>query len=287
MRKQIALALTLTVLKLTACNNLSQRSTLLNQTSTNDTLISVNTALASFDEPSRLANDTINADYSTFPIDSTFTTKVLTEGIFHDDEVWDNADKEKWFGLFQGNTGFYIAETKLKTERVRDEILDDENAKTGWEVQTNNEDPSIILIGEQNYLASRNVQQAILSKEQIYPGDTILLNYLGIDYKLYATGEKKKIQEDPEWFDVWNYKLYLTATIKGQEYKSLLVAQPNFDDQMVNLIFAGDIDGDGILDLIIDTSRHYNASSPTIYLSKPATKSEIVKPIGGHTSVGC
>lgn len=56
---------------------------------------------------------------------------------------------------------------------------------------------------------------------------------------------------------------------------------------MINLIFVGDIDGDGILDLIIDTSRHYNATSPTIYLSRPADNGEVVKPIGGHTSVGC
>lgn len=95
------------------------------------------------------------------------------------------------------------------------------------------------------------------------------------------------MQQEPEWFEVWNYKLYLTAEIKGQKRKSLLVAQPNFDDQMINLIFAGDIDGDGILDLIIDTSRHYNVTSPTIYLSKPAGNEEVVKPIGGHTSVGC
>src|SRR5690606_29970484 len=167
--------------------------------------------------------------------------------------------------------GFYLQETKLKTKRVYDQIVDEnENEKTGWEVQTINKDTSIILIEASKFLTPHNVQQAILSKEQVYPGDTLRINYLGIDYKIFATGGKKKVQNDPEWFDVWNYKLYLTATIKGQQKTSLLVAQPNFDDQMINLIFAGDIDGDGILDLIIDTSRHYNATSPTIYLSRPA-----------------
>lgn len=95
------------------------------------------------------------------------------------------------------------------------------------------------------------------------------------------------MQNEPEWFEVWNYKLYLTADIKGQKQTSLLVAQPDFDDEMVNLIFAGDIDGDGILDLILDTSRHYNVTSPTIYLSRPASTNEVVKPVGSHTRVGC
>ena len=276
--RQIILALTFAVLVLIACNNSSRQKKTENQTVSSETLTTKMVA----------NNDTIVYDNSTFPIDSTFTTKVLTSGIFHGDEVWDNAEKEKWFGLFQNKTGFYIAETKLKTKRVNDGIVDEnENEKTGWDVQTENTDTSIILIEKLNFLTPHNVQQAFLSKEQIFPGDTLRINYLGIDYKIFATGGKKKVQNDPEWFEVWNYKLYLTAKIRGKQHKSLLVAQPNFDDQMINLIFAGDIDGDGILDLIINTSRQYNATSPTIYLSKPAENGEIVKPIGGHTSVGC
>lgn len=122
---------------------------------------------------------------------------------------------------------------------------------------------------------------------QIFPGDTMGINYLGIDYKIFATGGSKKGADDLIPSKVWNYKLYINDTINGLQHKSLLVAQPNFDDRMINLIFAGDIDADGILDLIIDTSRHYNATSPTICLSKPADKGEVVKPIGGHTSIGC
>lgn len=280
--RQKILTLTFAVFGLTACNNSSRPTDTENKTPTVDTptsaVVNANTS----------DNDTMTYDYSYFPIDSTFSTKVLTVGTFHGDEVWDNADKEKWFGLFHGKTGFYIAETKLKTQRVNDVIVDEnENEKTGWEVKTINKDTSLILIEPLSFLTAHKVQQAVLAKEQIFPGDTLKISYLGIDYKIFATGGKKKVQDDPEYFDVWNYKLYLTATIKGQQHKSLLVAQPNFDDQMINLIFAGDIDGDGILDLIIDTSRHYNATSPTIYLSRPADNGEIVKPIGGHTSVGC
>lgn len=276
------LALTFAFFGLTACNNSSRQNNLVNESLKFDTLPSVVSVSNVID------NDTITYDYPYFPIDSLFTTRVLTYGTFHSDEVWESADKEKWFGLFKSNTGFYLQETKLKTKRVYDPILDEkESDKTGWEIQTINKDTSIILIEPSIFLKPHKVQQATLSKEQVFPGDTLRINYLGVDYKIYATGSKKKVQNDPVWFDVWNYKLYLTATIKGQKQTSLLVSQPNFDDQMINLIFAGDIDGDGILDLIIDTSRHYNTTSPTIYLSRPADNGEVVKPIGGHTSVGC
>ncbi len=271
--RQYILPLTFSVLGLTAFDNSSRQG--INKDKT------VSVAATEIE----VAMDSI--DYSYFPVDSTFTTKVLTVGTFHSDEVWNDADKEKWFGLFQGKTGFYLAETKLKTERINDVVVDAVDQKTGWKVQTVNKDTSIILIGRLSFLARHNVKRALLPKDRIFPGDTMRIKYLGIEYSLYATGGKRRLVDNPEDFLVWNYKLYLTTTIKGQIQKSLLVAQPNFDDQMINVIFAGDIDGDGILDLVIDTSRHYNATSPTIYLSRPAEKGEIVKPVGGHTSVGC
>lgn len=280
--KQDLLILIFAVLGLTACNNSGQQHNTENKISGGDTLAKAITANELLDK------DTIIYDDFSFPIDSALSTKVLTEGMFHADEVWDNVAKEKWLGLFWSKAGCYLAETKLKTKRVYDAIIDEEETKkTGWDVQTVNKDSAIILIEALSYLTPHKVQEVILNKAQIFPGDTLRINYKGINYEIFATGGKKRGQGDSELFDVWNYKLYLTATFNGAQHKSLLVAQPNFDDQMINLIFAGDIDGDGILDLIIDTSRHYNVTSPTIYLSRPADSGEIVKPMGAHISMGC
>ncbi len=259
-----------------ACNNANKKS------NANADTVLQNT------ESNIANNDSIIYDDNIFPVDSFLHTKILTTGTFHSDEVWDNADKGNWFGLFKNQSGYYVAETKLKLSRVHDEISDEkENEKTAWMVETTNKDTSLILVEGNSLLSPIKVKQTTLSKTQVLPGDTLHINYLGTDYKIFATGGKKKTQESADWFEVWNYKLYVTATINGKQRKSLLVAQPNFNDQMINLIFVGDIDGDGIMDLIIDTSAHYNASSPTIYLSKPANNNEVVKPIGSHTSVGC
>lgn len=232
--------------------------------------------------------ETIVYDYTYFPvIDSNSSLKVLTVGYFHNDEVWSDADKETWFGLFKNEAHFYIGETQLNLKKVHDDLVDEDGQKTGWKVQTKNKDTSMVLIEKVDYLTERSVEHIVLSKEILYPGDTLKINHLTVDYKLFATGEKRASQDDSGWYDVWNYKLYIAAIINGQEQKSLLVAQPNFDDRMIQLLFAGDIDGDGIVDLIIDTSRHYNSRSPTVYLSKPASDGEIVKPVGEHTIVGC
>lgn len=266
------------IIGLISCNNANKLDETENNTVSKDTIKT----------ESKTIVEAIVYDNTIYPVDSLLNVKILTIGSFHNDEVWKNASLEKWFGVFVNKDDVYFAETKLKIKNVFDVVLDEnENEKTGWEIKTVNKDTSFILIEGLSFFKNHTIKKILLEKEEVFPGDTLYINYLGIDYKIFATGEKKLIQNEPEWFEVWNYKLYLTATIKGKYYKSLLVAQPNFDDQMVKLIFAGDIDGDGILDLIIDTSRHYNATSPTLYLSKPSDKDELVKPVGCHTSVGC
>lgn len=278
---QILFILGFAAIVLTACNDTTR------MTETESTTITTDTQNRVGDKADTDTTGPIGTEYTVFPIDSHLSAQVLTVGKFHRDEVRRNADKQKWYGLFQNKSGFYLAQTSLRLTRVHDPVLDgNENEKTGWNVQTSINDSAIILIEQLDYLSTRKVEQAVLSKNQLLPGDTLRIKYSGLDYTIYATGDKKRIQNTTEEFEVTNYKLYLTASIKGQHRQSLLVAHPNFDDQMITLIFAGDIDGDGILDLIIDTSRHYNARKPTIYFSKPAKNGEIVKPIGAHTSVG-
>ena len=70
---------------------------------------------------------------------------------------------------------------------------ENESEKTGWDVQTVNKDTCIILIEGLNFLSNHKIQQEVLSKEQVIPGDTLRFNYLGIDYKIFAIGGKKKM----------------------------------------------------------------------------------------------
>ena len=266
----------LAVFILAACNNPGREDDSQNLSTIPDTLAKNN----------KVGNDSPAAGDSSSSFGSRFSARVLTVGTFHHDEVEDNAGRLNWFGLFRDKEGYYLKRTEIKTIKVHDPVLDDENEKTGWRVTTNNKDSCIILIELLPYLADRAVQSVNLSKKHIFPGDTLAFTYLRIDYTIFSTGDKKQNTQQQEGNNISNYKLYLQAVIEGENRKSLLVAHPNFDDQMVTFIFAGDIDGDSILDLIIDTSRHYNVTSPTLYLSRPADKKEVVKPAGTHNSVG-
>jgi hypothetical protein len=194
----------------------------------------------------------------------------------------------KWIGLFKGRDGYYLSEAKVTSVPVHDPVLDeDESIMTGWEVSTLEKDTSILLIQPLPYLTKRKITALKLSKTEIYPGEKLSFNYLGIDYELSATGNKEKEDPDSDWYIVSNYKLYLSAKIDGKLSKTLLSSHKMFDDAIVTLIFAGDIDGDGILDIILDNTYHYNVTDPTLYFSRPAGKGQAVKKVGSLMSVGC
>jgi hypothetical protein len=220
-----------------------------------------------------------------FPVpDEGYPAKLITVGIFHEDEVWTNFEEDKWFGLFRNGSEYLIKPTKISASRVVDALVDLEGDTTGWKITTEGSDTSLLLVAGLDYLTQRQVNVLKLEKSEILPGDSLHFEFMGAQYELTATGIKLSNGDYPEYA---NYKLYLRITKGGTTVTQLLTAKPGFDDAMIDILFTGDMDGDGLLDFIIDTSSHYNAFTPTLYLSKPAASGEILKIVGMHVSVGC
>ena len=216
-----------------------------------------------------------------------YTAKILSTGIFHQEEVWKNAHKGIWYGVFENENGYYLSETLLKIKRVNNQVTDGKNQKTGWEIKTSNKDNSLILIQGLNFLKNRKIKQIKLEKQEMNPGETLFFNFLGTDYKLVATADQTPHEDFPEMIIIKNYKLTLTSLKDGVELNDVLVTKDGFSEAMIDIEFAGDIDGDGRLDLIVNTSNHYNVTEPTLYLSKPAKGDKLLKIVGQHTTTGC
>ncbi|MFB9077230.1 hypothetical protein ACFFLS_02675 [Flavobacterium procerum] len=232
-------------------------------------------------------NTTTEIDDYSFPVDSLLKVNLLLTEVFHGDEVDPNLQKKIWFGLFKNGDNYSFSKISVSINQAYDPIIDEEEGeKTGWEVSTTAKDTCVVLVEKLPGFADHTVE-FVKIPEYIYPKENLEFQFLGSQYKLYATGEKKKENPDSDWWVVTDYKLYLKTIINGKEVVELLAAKESFEDRMIRIIFAGDIDGDGKLDLIIDTSSHYNTSSLTLYLSKSADKHKIIKPVGIFTSVGC
>jgi hypothetical protein len=222
-----------------------------------------------------------------FPADTAYPAKILNTGTFHDDEVDKGDEKLNWMGLFKNDKGYYITPVKIKISRVRDDIVDQRpEQKTGWEVKTEHIDTSIFLIAKLDYLRPHGIKSIVQKDHSLLPGDTIKYTLNDVDYLLYATGSKKEFKESPGAFALVNYRVFIKAQINGIVYNQYLVTKAN-PEYECPVLFIGDIDGDGIPDLIIDTANHENVERPTLYLSKQAKKGQLLRVMGMHTVVGC
>lgn len=232
------------------------------------------------------SNDTTNIEI--YPHEDSMQTEIMPTGFLHEDELDINFKNKIWYGIFIEKGKKYIAKTHMQALKVHDPIIDEyEEEKTGWDIKTNSADSCILLIEASPYISEKTISTFALPEETILPGDTVTFQFLNHNYTIYATGTMNKSNGENKYESISNYKLYISTIKDKKTINTLLVAQPNFEDAMIIVLFAGDIDGDGILDLILDTSNQYNVSKPTLYLSKPAAENKILKPMGFHQSVGC
>jgi hypothetical protein len=235
------------------------------------------------------ANDNIYSTAINFPKDTNYTAEILTtEGVAHNEEVDPRLADHEWMGIFKSDSGYYISNTKIKVFHAHDEIVDEkETEKTGWRVEPQIKDSTVLLISNLNYLKPRPIRSFRFAKSFVLPGHSNTFSYNDVSYTLYATGQQMRSSKPEEIYNISHYKLYIKATIRGKSYNQLLVNTDGFDDAMVTIIFTGDIDGDSRPDFIIDTTNDYNVIRPTLYLSKPAEKNELLKVVGLHNYVGC
>jgi len=213
--------------------------------------------------------------------------RILPTGTFHADEVEEGVDALPWLGLFTGDDGnFLLKEIQIVATRVFDGLLDDEDngEMTGWEVNTvSGEYPTILISGGE---LTEGKIEAAETPATLYPGDSLQFLFNDVHYLLYATGSRE-IDSLYGANLVADYNLYIVQTHNGKRRTSLLVSHANFDEAMTSILWSGDLDRDGYIDFLIDMSRHYNKSLPTLFLSKPATAEEVVVPVAEHSSVGC
>jgi hypothetical protein len=214
-----------------------------------------------------------------------YPVQLLNTTTYHSDEVADDIERKSWFGLFKGKEAYYLKQTQIKAERVHDAVLDEDDSRSGWEISTPGQDTNIVLLSGLQGLSDGTIEVIDLPKQQLLPGEKHSFSFKGHSYTLYATGNNRK--GDSGETIITDYKLYIKALLNDKEVHQMLVAHPDFDDAMVSILFVGDINKDGLPDLLIDTTSHYNALVPTLYLSELGNKKALLKVAALHMSVGC
>jgi len=185
---------------------------------------------------------------------------------------------EKWIELYLENGEYRLGKANFKIEKDFDDCSGD----------------SLMIIAPKNKvlvfmdypeLKVGKIESLKIKKSIIWPGEKLSLKFNNLQYDLRGEGKiiskSKTFTEDENEEDYYmvveQYKLYLTI---GNTSGKLLIAADACDgDANVQLLFAGDIDGDGKLDFVFGADRNYEEERVILFLSSKAENGEAVKKV--------
>ncbi|GEM_PF-763040 len=224
-------------------------------------------------------------------------------GAFHQGEAVAR-DGETWLTLWRaGEDGAArLAQTRVRVAHVYDPISDAEGQRTGEGVSVpvsadGRESPIMLL--RSNRVRVGAVDAAVVEDRSAHglPAYDFRLNghasRLDTVCAPAPTSEPIGAGESPRGACRW---VFSADGDRRQTLLELSAAQMLVDgratwsldgDASPHLLFAGDLDRDGRLDLIIDATDHYNLSLPTLFLSSAAGPGQFLRRVSAHRAVGC
>ena len=100
------------------------------------------------------------------------------------------------------------------------------------------------------------------------------INLNKIEYKMSATGKLLSATYNQNEKIITDYKLYIEASNLN---KTLIGSASDFDESLFSLLWAGDINNDGCIDVIMDLARKYSYQEIVLFVSEKIGNKYILK----------
>ncbi|WP_187261455.1 hypothetical protein [Pontibacter beigongshangensis] len=227
---------------------------------------------------------------SAFAIDTTGLSpepdqpiKILIEGLFHKEEVWAGAENKTWIGLIYANGRYETRSTTLQVETAYDPVRDAETVNaagrkviSGRQV-TGHDTTTLLFITGLSGVQTGTVDTAAFDTSVLKPGRELPLRYKGKTYTLAAFGDSTLTDSATHTYAYGQYGWKIRGTKNGKKIEQLIAQDDVLDNSIYVLHWAGDLDRDGIPDLITDLSNHHNLMKYALFLSSRAGKGELYK----------
>jgi hypothetical protein len=208
-------------------------------------------------------------------------------GTWHGDEVSAKHD-ETWLALVETSSGFELQEATISVEIVVDEVIDVPPSKTGKKVSVPEGFEPLVLLRGLPQLSPGPVVTIAAPDESLnttHPARfTLDESSYRLEFKCAAEFLGQELADCP---------LQLNNGNKIQTLQDYPIYHPSTTNSTIaseaspRVLWAGDLDRDGLLDLLLDLTNHYNVSAPTLLLSSMAGKGELVRSAAVFRTTGC
>lgn len=220
------------------------------------------------------------------------TVQILRAGLWHGDEVTVDSGPD-WWGIFPEGDGFTLQQAPVTITLEHDGVVDEEGQATGKRVKVPQEAEPVLLVHgiaglKEGRLAPLYHQP---HDSYLFPSETLWLLIKDGEQKsalsLAALGSTEENGITPEPF-VSNYALKVySGSHPVTASQVLYTAERVYEEARPTVVWAGDIDRDGIVDVLLNTTNHYNVTHLVLYLSSAAKKGELVGKVAEWNTSGC
>lgn len=208
--------------------------------------------------------------------------RILRTGVFHGDEVVP-VENHDWYGLFKTGTTYELRAVSVHTNRAYDVVVDDDGDTTGIEVSIDQPEEPLLLIQTVKPLKTGRVSTVFDDPQLFELGSTV---HLG-SHDLAALGEVTDEGAGPGNLFLKKFRVVMYDFPDDTRRQTLFEHKRITYDGVPSLIWAGDLDGDGQPDLLMDITDHYNVIEWALYLSSEADEGEMVKLVAVFRTTGC
>ena len=211
--------------------------------------------------------------------------EVLFTDLFHGDEVTAKSGEHFLALVCDARDQCVLQPVKIDVSVEFDPIVDAENERTGKRVRAHGIDTAYLLRSKR--LAPGPVTSARPSATDLLPISKPQTITLGSSK--YVLHYRCASAPDPEGF------VDCALVLESNGVTQALATFPAFDqggginalDAEQYVVFAGDLDHDGKLDLLANISGHWNEWHPALFLSSAAKDDELVGRVAEMVATGC
>ena len=188
-----------------------------------------------------IAGDDLDEDY-----------RILKPGTFHGSDI-DHTDGRDWYGLFKTDSGYVLESVGVQTKSCHNPLVDELGDTTGMSVSVDHFLEPLILVQCRRKLQSGLVPTSFAERTSIEPGEPVFFG----EYCLAALGEvTDEGFRHPSDLLILNYTLKLYKLTEETRSQTLAEYERSAYDGLPTLLWAGDLDRDGQLDLLLDIRNH-------------------------------